>query len=181
METALIGKFKNRKMQDAQEAILLDLGCDKNGLMYVTQYSRPRLQSAHYYYDPPSNVSFGSGPEGALDPYERKRLELRASDNTNMGEGVFAKTDIEPYMFLSSYNAFVFSKNNGEHEIYDKRCSMNSTKTDDERRHCIKYAIELSARDAVMNIPPEFDQPESFIPSLGPKVRFMIFSKNIIS
>ena len=49
METALLGKFKDRKMQDAQESTVLELGCNKNDLLYVSQYSSPDLIAPHYY------------------------------------------------------------------------------------------------------------------------------------
>ena len=174
METALLGKFNLGKMQDAQESTILDLGCHENGLLYVTQYSKPYSESPHYYYKAPNNVSFGSGPPGAVDPYEHKWLELRAAKNTNMGQGVFTKRDLEPHTLVSSYNGFVYGKKNGELELYTKRCSMNLTKSNDERRHCVKYGLGLSARNALINIPPEFDRPESLIPSWGPKVNHNI-------
>ena len=170
METALLGTFEDGKMQDAQESMLLDLECDQNGLLFVNRYSIPVPESPHYYYERPNNVSFGSGPQGVLDPYENKWLELRAATSLDMGEGVFTKRDIGPNTLVSSYNGFVYGKKNGEQEVYSNRCSTNSTKSKNERRHCIKYALPLATRDAVINIPPEIDQPESFIPSLGPKV-----------
>ena len=170
METALLGKFKDRKMQNAQESVLLDLRCSENGLMYVYRYSTPDSKSPHYYYEPPSNVSFGSGPPGALDPYEYKWLELRDANNKSMGEGVFTKINIKPDTLISSYNGFIYGKKNGELEIYTYKCTQNLRKSDKERRHCIKYALGLDAKNAVIDIPPEFDQPESFIPSWGPKV-----------
>ena len=65
---------------------------------------------------------------------------------------------------------FVYGTQNSKHESYANGCFLNLTKSDNERRHCLKYALGLRARDATINIPPEFDQPESFIPSWGPKV-----------
>ena len=179
METALLGAFEDRKMKDAQESTVLDLDCDRNGLYYVSQYSIPKLNSPHFYYEPPSNISFGAGPPNILDPYERKWLELRAAGHRKIGEGVFTKRHIKPYTLVSSYNGFIYDKLNGESELYSKRCTMNSTKTDNARRHCKKYSIGLSSKHAKIEIPPEFDQPESFIPSFGPKVNKMIRWRHI--
>ena len=175
METALLGKFKDRKMQNTQESKVLELGCDKNGLLYVSQYSSPDLRAPHYYYEPPSNVSFGSGPWGAFDPYEQKWLELRAANIKKMGQGVFTKRDLEPNTLVSSYNGFVFDEKNGEHELYSRRCIMNLLTSDNERRHCVKYRLGLPSRNATIFIPPEYDQIERFIPSWGPKVNPNIF------
>ena len=170
METVLYGKFKDRQMIDAQEAKILEIDCDSNGLLYVSKYSTPDSSSPHFYYDPPTNVSFGGRPKGFLDPYEQKWLELRVADNPKMGEGVFTKKDFKDGELLASYVGFVFGGENGQFRIYQKNCGMNLTKSDDERRHCTKYAIRLRAKDAIINIPPEHDQPDSFLPSLGPKV-----------
>merc|ERR1712080_501471 len=54
---------------------------------------------------------------------------------------------------------------------------MNLSKTDDERRYCKKYSLTVAARDAMINIPPEYDRPDLFLPSLGPKVNHH-FRKN---
>ena len=174
METALLGKFEDSKMKDAQESTVLDLGCDRNGLYYVTRYSTPEPSSPHFYYEPPNNISFGAGPPNVLDPYERKWLELRLADNKQMGEGVFTKRDVKKDTLVSSYNGFAYDKQNGEHALYREGCIMNITKTDDERRHCKKYSLGLYGKNAQIEIPPEVDQPESFIPSWGPKVNEII-------
>ena len=47
---------------------------------------------------------------------------------------------------------------------------MNSTKSNDDRRHCVKYSVDLEVKDAKIIIVPEYDKPGMFIPSLGPKV-----------
>ena len=175
METALLGNFEDNKMKDAQESSVLDLGCNRNGLYYVTRYSTPEPSSPHFYYEPPNNISFGAGPPNVLDPYERKWLELRVADNEKMGEGVFTKRDVKKDTLVSSYNGFVYDKQNGESKLYREGCVMNITKTDDERRHCKKYSLGLYGKNAMIEIPPEVDQPESFLPSWGPKVNEMIF------
>ena len=170
METVLLGKFQDRIMKDTQESTVLEVECDKNGLLYVSRYAVPEPSSPHFYYEPPSNISYGAGPPGVLDPYEKKWLELRKATNPKQGQGVFIKRDAEKEVIVSSYHGFVYSNLNGEIDLYIKNCGMNMTKTDDERRHCKKYSLGLSSRDAVINIPPEYDQPDSFLPSWGPKV-----------
>ena len=170
METVLYGNFKNRRMIDAQESKILEMSCDSNGLLYVSKYSTPEISSPHFYYDPPTNVSFGGGPKGVVDPYERKWLELRVATNPKMGEGVFTKKAFKEGELLASYVGFVYGKQNGQYRIYEKSCGMNTSKSGDERRQCVKYNINLRAKDAMINIPPEHDRPGSFLPSLGPKV-----------
>ena len=143
--------------------------CDENGMLIAQEFTEP-LSEHVFKYDPPTNISFGGRPKGFVDPYEQKWLELRVANNPKMGEGVFTKKDFKNGELLASYVGFVFGGENGQFRIYQKNCGMNLTKSDDERRHCTKYAIRLRAKDAIINIPPEHDQPDSFLPSLGPKV-----------
>ena len=170
METVLLGKFEDSLMKDAQESEVQSVECDENGLLYVNQFAIPDYSDPHFYYDHPSNVSFGgrtSNPE-VLDPYERKWLELRGADEAEMGLGVFAKKDIRKRIFICSYTGFVFDAE--QHDIYRRNCQDNLTKSDDERRHCKKYSLPIKARSATIHIPPENDKPDSFLPSWGPKV-----------
>jgi hypothetical protein len=170
METVLFGKYEDRIMKDAQESTVFGVECDKNGLLYVSRYAAPIVESPHFYYEPASNTSYGAGPPGVLDPYEKKWLELRNASNPKIGESVFIKRDAQKEVIISSYTGFIFGEHNGEQSIYNQNCGMNITKTDDERRHCQKYGLGLPSRNAIINIPPEYDQPGSFLPSCGPKV-----------
>ena len=170
METALLGRFEEKLMKDAQESEVKSVGCDQNGFLYVNEYASPDPTSPHFYYEPASNVSFGGRTSipGVLDPYERKWLEIRDADE--MGEGLFVKKDVKEGVFISSYTAFTYGDSNEQHELYNRACVNNLTKTFDERRHCKKYSLPLPARNATIEIPPEHDRPDSFFPSLGPKV-----------
>ena len=172
MVTALLGKFEDRRMKDAREATVLEIDCDENGLLYVSRYSAIEQASPSFYYKPPSNTSYGAGPQGVRDPYEQKWLELKDVNDPKMGEGIFAKKNLEEGVVVASYNGFLFGIGNGQLELYNRNCGMNLTRSDDERRHCMKYSIKLRAKNAKFNIPPEFDQSGMFLPSLGPKVNF---------
>ena len=77
METVYLGAFENRKMIDAQEAKIEKLGCDKSGMMFVKEYLKPSISVPHVYYEPATNVSFGKGPEGVMDPYEQKMFNYK--------------------------------------------------------------------------------------------------------
>ena len=161
-------------MKDAQESKVLNVECNQNGMIYVNQYATPDPTASHFYYEPASNSSYGgtTSVPGTLDPYERKWLEVRKIDENKIEEGVFAKKDIKKHnhIFITSYTGFTYGKSNGQHAIYESNCTNNVTKTPNERRHCLKYSLGLKARDAVIEIPPEHDQPDSFLPSMGPKV-----------
>ena len=169
METAFLGKFEDLIMKDAQESAVLGVECDENGLLYVNQYSKPEPSSPHFYYEPATNVSYGAGPPGVPDPYERKWLELRTATNPKMGQGVFMKKDAKKGVFISIYHGLVYRRGI-EYQIYLSHCGDNVTKSSNERRHCAKYALSIPPRDATINIPPDYDQPGMFLPTLGPKV-----------
>ena len=172
METTYLGKFENRKMIRAQQSKVLEIDCNDNGLLFVKKYLKPNISEPHVYYEPPTNVSFGRGPKGVMDPYEQKMVELKIAKNSKMGEGVFAKKDIKKGELAAVYNGFIFKHKSEEFDLYKKRCGMNISRTDDERRKCVKYAIEIPCKDAEMTIPPEHDLPANLFPSLGPKVKF---------
>ena len=171
METVYLGAFENRKMIDAQEAKIEKLGCDKSGMMFVKEYLKPSISVPHVYYEPATNVSFGKGPEGVMDPYEQKNVALQIAKNAKMGEGVYAKKDFRNEELIAMYNGFIFKYKSKEFDMYKKRCGMNSSKSDDERRKCVKYSIKCAFRNAEITIPPEHDLPANLFPSLGPKVK----------
>ena len=75
IEKALLGKFEDRKMKDAEETRVLDLDCDRNGSIYILFYTIPEGTAPHFCYKPPSNISFGAGPTRVLDPYEKIWLQ----------------------------------------------------------------------------------------------------------
>ena len=170
METALLGRFENAVMIKAQESTVLDVKCAKNGLFYVSKYKAPELLSPRFFFERPSNVSFGGGPKDVYDPFEKRWLEVRQATEPNMGDGVFVKKDLKKGMLISSFAGYIYGKNNGELAKYINDCEMNISKSDDERRHCRKYTLPLRTKDAFINIPPENDINEIFLPSMGPKV-----------
>ena len=169
METSYVGKFENRVMREARFAKVKDLKCDANGLPYISKFSNESLD-AIFYYEPPSNISFGAGPEKNRDPYEDNLVYLDISKIPNSGEGVFLKKDVRSQMLITSYLGYVYGEE--ESDVYDRRCLMNISKSDDERRHCVKYKIGISYLNKKINIPPEVDIPETYLRSLGPKVRY---------
>ncbi len=52
-------------MKHAQESTVMEVGCNPNGLMEVTKFQKP--SGPVFYYDPPTNESFGAGPPGNSD------------------------------------------------------------------------------------------------------------------
>jgi hypothetical protein len=54
-----------------------EISCNSHGFLVVTKFSEP--EGPTFYYDPPTNETFGSGPPGIRDPFERKWLELVSS------------------------------------------------------------------------------------------------------
>ena len=168
MQTTFLGTFEDRVMKDTQESTVLNVDCDDNGMLYVSQYSEPEFSSPHFYYQPPTSESYGAGPPGVRDPYERKLLELKASRIAGAGEGVFVKTHVKPHVFVSIITGFVY--NHEQQAAYLQNCIDNTTKSSNERRRCRKYSIRIPSRNAMIEIPPEYDQPGMFVLSLGPKI-----------
>lgn len=51
---------------------ILEYSCDDYGLLYVKNFSSRKSNSV-FYYDPPTNTSFGGGGL-TPDPYEAKNI-----------------------------------------------------------------------------------------------------------
>ena len=169
METTFLGTFENSEMIDAQESAVLNVDCDENGLLYISKYAAPNVDSPHFYYGPPSNVSFGAGPPGIRDPYEQKWLVHRESKIAGGGEGVFSKRDLKLGELAAIFSGYVYAGN--EKQYYSNQCWLNTTIGIDDRRKCVKYSLEHAFKNATISIPPHAQQPGMFIPSLGPKVQ----------
>ena len=89
MNTAFKGKFENLMMKSTKEVEVLESGCDEYGMMMVTKYSDADHKGPQFYYERPTNISFGAGPPDVRDPFERKWLHLDTSKEPNSGEGNF--------------------------------------------------------------------------------------------
>jgi hypothetical protein len=71
-------------MKRAAEADVVSTKCSDQGLI-VAQFE-PKSEPV-FYYDPPTNVSFGAGPVGLIDPYEKKWVTVEDSSVPNSGQG----------------------------------------------------------------------------------------------
>ena len=106
-------------MIDAQESLILEVGCDENGIMLVKNYLSPNISVPHAYYEPPANISFGHRPKSVMDPYEQRWVELKMAENEQMGVGVYAKKDFKDGELVAIYNALTFRYKNGEFDLYE--------------------------------------------------------------
>ncbi len=89
-------------MKKASEAEVEAEQCTEDGLLAVSEYN---LKSEPiFYYQPPTNESFGAGPVGLVDPYELKWVEVEDSSVPDSGQGVFARRDIPQYRCTSMYS-----------------------------------------------------------------------------
>eukprot|EP00094_Tigriopus_californicus_P000772 TCALIF_00747-PA protein Name:"Similar to setd7 Histone-lysine N-methyltransferase SETD7 (Danio rerio)" AED:0.33 eAED:0.33 QI:70/0.5/0.33/0.66/1/1/3/69/754 len=173
METALHGQFEDKKMISTQEVEILEDGCDENGMKTITKWSKP--SGPTFYYKASTNESFGAGPPNVADPFERKWVELRNSTLLGSGQGLFLKQKPLGDHYISFYNGFMYDQKQAK--IYREWCTQNTTKSDDERRHCKKYSLGISYTNVVINIPPEYDTPDVFHPTLAHKINHH-FTKN---
>ena len=167
METVFYGKFENFVMKSAHESEVLETKCDNDGMIVVSKFSK--ISGPEFYYDPPTNVSFGAGPPGVIDPYERKNVRLAQSSIPDSGEGVFAVKDLPANRCNSLYSGFMFDSGD-EIDEYLVGCIYNMSLTLDERRLCKKYTLTSNRFHSDIDIPPEMDRPGIFHPTLGPKV-----------
>ena len=93
----------------------------------------------------------------------------RPSSIQGAGEGVFLLRDAPVRRFVSLYSGLLYDYPT-EANIYSELKVSNTSKSDEYRRACKKYSLGLSTYHTTIDIPPELDLPETFHPTLGPKV-----------
>ena len=154
---------------DSEKAYHVDAeeySCNEYGILYVKKYSS--LKSNHaFFFDPPTNTSFGGGGLEP-DPYEKKHLRLAKSIAPNSGNGVFARIELPKSTLIAHYSLHMYNMKNSQLNIYYSNCQNNKTRSDNERRECLKYHLPLRRYDVLISLPPEFDKEP--LPNLGPKV-----------
>ena len=142
-----------------------EYACDEYEMFFVKNYSARKSENS-FYFDPPTNISFGGG-DLTPDPYETKLLKVGKSQEPNSGDGVFACQDIPQGRVIAHYSLLMY-KFTEETDIYYSKCGFNESRSDDERRACYKYQIALVSYFAKISLPPELDYEP--YPNLGPKV-----------
>lgn len=135
----------------------------------MNKFSVPDADGPVFYYEPPSNVSFGAGPPNVPDPYEAKMVEVKVSSIHGSGEGVYVRKDVPAWRTVAFYSGLIIQSND-EGEIYSAATVNNESMSDEYRRACKKYSLGLTNYLASIEIPPELDLPEIFHPTVGPKV-----------
>lgn len=166
MSTALLGRFEDFVMKSAYEAEVLDATCDHNGLVIISQFSDK--SGPEFFYEAPTNESYGAGPIGVIDPYERKSVRMMQSNIPQAGDGVFAIKDFPAHRCTCYYSGFLYD-HGSELNAYGASCAYNKTLDMDYRRKCKKYSLGLAHFNTVIDIPPLFDMPGMFQPTAGPK------------
>jgi len=167
METALVGKFEDFVMKSAHEAAVIEAACDPNGLVIISIFAN--MSGPEFYFEAPTNESYGAGPYGVIDPYERKSVEIAESSIPQSGDGVFAIRGFPAGRCSCYYSGFLYDIG-PEADGYSTSCIHNETLSMNERRACEKYSIRLSYFDTLISIPPAMDKPGMFQPTVGPKV-----------
>lgn len=170
METALVGKFEDFVMKSAYESEVLKTECCQDGLIVISKFAN--LSGPEFYYEAPTNESYGAGPKGVMEPYDRKSVEIAESSIPQSGDGVFAKRSF-PANRCTCYYSGILHDLGPETDGYKASCTFNETLSMDERRGCKKYSLGLTNFKSTIEIPPSFDKPGMFQPTLGQKV--MIF------
>ena len=85
--TLFHGKFIDRKMVCARDAKLNKIRCE-HGLPVIDEVEIVD-KDTNYFYQPRTNETFGGGPYGVTDPYERNNFEVKQSAIPGSGEGEF--------------------------------------------------------------------------------------------
>ena len=176
-ETALYGQFKNAYMLKARHVQVTQYACDENDMLFAKDFTKP-LSDDEFQYDPCTNVSFGGGSlTNIRDPYETKFSEVKPSSLPNSGDGVYLLRNVAKNRPVCFYSLFLYRKDD-ETDLFEESCIQNASKSDDYRRHCSKYTLNLITFEGTFNLPPECDV-EPF-PNYGPKVNHHFSANNTV-
>ena len=116
--TALIGHFENKHMKSARHVDITKYGCDDNGMFIATEFTES-LSDVEFFYDPPTNESFGGDSKKLQDPYESKCVYPANSGIPNSGVGVFTKKKLISDKLACYFSLFIYRKPDQE-DIYIK-------------------------------------------------------------
>ena len=173
-ETALRGHFENKYMKKAKHVDVLKYGCDENGMPIAMEYTEP-LSNEEFYYDPCTNESFGGGSLYIRDPYESKNAQVKQSLIPNSGAGVFLRRDVPKGKPACYYSLYLYNSN-GQLQSFEKQHLYNESKSDNYRRECLKYAVDITFFEGRIALPPEEDIDP--LPNIGPKVNHHFLENN---
>ena len=79
------GRFVDSKMVNAKEAKLKGIIC-QHGLPAIDELEIVDSETK-YFYQPRTNLTFGGGPYGVVDPYEKTNFVVKHSGVPESGEG----------------------------------------------------------------------------------------------
>lgn len=164
METALMGKFIDNRMESAREVNVTGVGCDGDVLTVKT--SRPSSDAPVFRFGPPDSSSFGPFPH-LRDPYDAKNVAVRQSLIPGSGRGVFAKRFIPAGRAFALYSSPKMTSK--EFHEYDTRCAAQHSV-----HKCREYWISIDGSRRTMVIPPEFPVPDSYSATSGHMVNCRI-------
>ena len=175
-ETALHGYFENTYMKKARHVEVTQYACDENNMLFAKEFTKP-LSDDIFYYDHCTNASFGGGSLKIRDPYETKFVAVKPSTLTNGGDGVYLLKHMPKNKPVCFYSLFLYRKDE-ETTSFEKSCVQNTSMSDDYRRHCSKYTLDLITFKGTFNIPPEYDVEP--LPNSGPKVNHHFSANNTV-
>ena len=161
-------------MRNAKYVEVKEYGCNENGFFVAKKFSES-LSENEYFYDPPTNESFGGGSRFMDDPYETKYVYVAPSSLANGGEGVFLKKPIPKDRIACFYSLYLY-RGPDQVEMYNDRYLLNSSLSDDYRRQCKKYSLGLSSYNGKIDLIPNLDSNP--LPTVGPKVNHHFFKSN---
>ena len=179
LQTSLKGTFDHGIMTGAMEVEVVATKCDKFGAPVIVETTEPKNDGIVYYYDPPTNETFAGGPPNVPDPFDSRWGELQpASSIPDSGEGLMLRKDPLGSMPLALYTGFHYNKPE-QAEIFAAKYCHNKSLSDDQKRHCMKYSLDIMYENSTIGIPWEYDQPGSIHPSLGPKINHHFTKSNV--
>ena len=116
-------------MIKAKNVDVKNYGCDTDTGMFIpTEFTEP-LSDYNFFYEPPTNESFGGGNwKEYPDPYEKKMVVMAPSSVPNSGEGVFLLKDL-PFGRPACWYSMYMYRVPDETDIYKSVCTNNNSRS----------------------------------------------------
>lgn len=117
MKTALRGTFINGTMISTKEAIIVAQRCF-DGVKRLR--FRLRQNQEIFHFGRPNHLRFNFNPT-QCDPYEKKKVFVKST--SDRGEGLFAKTQIQPGDIAAYYAGLIYNSTN--YEMFSPNMTQN--------------------------------------------------------
>lgn len=156
-ETCMVGRWDNGEMVEAREGAIDKIWCSKEGIPLIS-LQKVETNENTFHFDPSTKTHLSDDPH-VPDPMETKFVEIRKSELTGAGEGLFLIKDVEANEIIAFFNGV-------------RVTIEDANKLPVHRESSHKIWNDWNDQDEMLDITPEYRAVESYQATLGHKINF---------